>query len=101
MIPPFDVFSTTNNGPVWIGAAESLVQALQIARKKGTGSHFVFSLSAGPSSSCCDSRAREKPYLVSCVACVNCFSGYLGGISFRHSFTIFPHSGLDRLYSPQ
>jgi hypothetical protein len=47
MIPPFDVFSTTNNGPEWIGAAESLVQALQIARKKGTGSYFVFSLQTG------------------------------------------------------
>jgi len=47
MIPPFDVFSTANNGPVWIGAAESLVQALQIARKKGTGSYFVFSLQTG------------------------------------------------------
>ena len=47
MIPPFDVFSITNNGTLWESAAESLAQALEMARKKGAGSYLVFSQQTG------------------------------------------------------
>jgi hypothetical protein len=47
MIPPLDVFSIKNDQPTWLGAAESLVQALEIAKRKGPGTYFVFSHQTG------------------------------------------------------
>ena len=47
MIPPLDVFAIRKNEPVWLSAAETLVQALEIARKTGTGSYLVFSHQTG------------------------------------------------------
>ena len=32
MIPPLDVFAISKDEPVWLGAAETLVQALEIAQ---------------------------------------------------------------------
>ena len=42
MIPPLDVFAISKDEPVWLGAAETLVQALEIAQATGTGSYLVF-----------------------------------------------------------
>ena len=47
MVPPLDVFSIKNNEPTWLGAAESLAQALDIARRTGEGHYFVFSHETG------------------------------------------------------
>jgi hypothetical protein len=47
MIPPIDVFKIENSKPSWIGFAETTAQALEIARKKGSGSYFVFSNTGG------------------------------------------------------
>ena len=47
MVPSLDVFSIENSEPTWLGSAEDLPQALEIARKKGTGSYFVFSQRTG------------------------------------------------------
>ena len=35
MIPPLDVFAISENEPVWLGPAETLVQALEIAQTIG------------------------------------------------------------------
>jgi len=42
MIPPLDVFAISKDEPVWLGAAETLVQALEIAQTTGAGSYLVF-----------------------------------------------------------
>jgi len=47
MVPPLDVFSIKDNEPTWLGAADSLAQALEIARRQGAGSYFVFSHETG------------------------------------------------------
>lgn len=47
MIPPLDVFVLKGNEPRWLGCAETLAQALDIARREGTGSYFVFSHQTG------------------------------------------------------
>lgn len=47
MIPPLDVFGLKNEEPVWLGCAETLVSALELARKNGTGRYFVFSHETG------------------------------------------------------
>jgi len=47
MRPPLDVFAIEKTGTVWLGAVETLEQALEIARKAGTGSYFVFSQRTG------------------------------------------------------
>jgi hypothetical protein len=47
MIPPLDVFSVENNEPLWLASAESLVQALEIVRKRGPGSYCIFSHQTG------------------------------------------------------
>jgi len=47
MIPPLDVFSIKDNEPTWLGAADSLPQALEIVRRQGEGSYFVFSHETG------------------------------------------------------
>ena len=47
MIPPLDVFSVKDNVPSWLGAAESLVHALEMVRKNGAGSYCVFSHQTG------------------------------------------------------
>jgi hypothetical protein len=47
MLAPLDVFAIKKSGTMWLGAAESLVQALEIARNTGTGSYFIFSQRTG------------------------------------------------------
>ena len=47
MLAPLDVFATKKSGTVWLGAAETLGQALEKARNTGTGSYFVFSQRTG------------------------------------------------------
>jgi len=43
MIPPFDIFTVINGQPKWLGAAESLEEALLLATHKGEGLYLVFS----------------------------------------------------------
>ena len=47
MIPPLDVFWIDNNEPIWLESVETLTQALEIARRRGHGSYFVFSQQTG------------------------------------------------------
>jgi len=47
MIPPLDVFSVKKSEPTWLGAAETLPQALEKVRQNGVGSYFVFSQKTG------------------------------------------------------
>lgn len=47
MMAPLDVFSIRNDEPFWLGAAESLVDALTMASKAGSGRYFVFSHQTG------------------------------------------------------
>jgi hypothetical protein len=47
MIPQLDVFSTEYGEPVWRGCANTIERALEIARKRGSGSYFVFSHETG------------------------------------------------------
>jgi len=43
MVAPLDVFAVVNGEPKWLGCAETLANALELARKHGVGSYFVFS----------------------------------------------------------
>lgn len=47
MIPPLDVFALKGNEPRWLGCAETMSQALDMARREGAGSYFVFSHQTG------------------------------------------------------
>jgi hypothetical protein len=50
MVPlvPWDVFAANNSdAPNWLGCAETLAQAMQLLRKAGAGSYFVFSQQTG------------------------------------------------------
>jgi hypothetical protein len=47
MNAPLDLFQIKDGRPVWLGAAESLLQALELARQKGSGSYMVFSHQTG------------------------------------------------------
>ena len=47
MIPPLDIFQVNGSEAVWVGAAQSLLEALELARRKGTGSYMVFSHHTG------------------------------------------------------
>jgi hypothetical protein len=40
---PLDVFAVKDNGPERLGCVETLGEALELMRKAGTGSYFVFS----------------------------------------------------------
>jgi hypothetical protein len=42
MIPPLDVFKVEKNEPSWLGFADTVVEAIEIARKRGSGVYFVF-----------------------------------------------------------
>jgi hypothetical protein len=47
MIPPLDVLVLRKQEPVWLGCAETLVSALELGRKNGTGRYLVFSHEMG------------------------------------------------------
>jgi len=47
MVPPLDVFSIKDNEPTWLGAADSLTQALEIVQQTGEGFYFIFSHETG------------------------------------------------------
>ena len=47
MIPPLDIFQVNGSEAVWLGTAESLLEALELARRKGTGSYMIFSHQTG------------------------------------------------------
>jgi len=47
MRPPLDVFSMKDDEPLWLGPAETLVQALEIAGRAGAGSYLIFSEKTG------------------------------------------------------
>ena len=47
MIAPLDIFGLKDGETTWVGAAESLQQALQLATRKGEGLYFVFSQRTG------------------------------------------------------
>jgi hypothetical protein len=47
MIPPLDVFALKDGKPQWLGYAETLAKALELAGKNGLGSYFVFSQETG------------------------------------------------------
>lgn len=43
MIPPLDLIALRNEETIWLCAAETLAQALEIARQRGQGKYIVFS----------------------------------------------------------
>ena len=47
MVAPLDIFAVNDGGPVWLGCAETLAKALELALKHGEGSYFVFSQRTG------------------------------------------------------
>jgi hypothetical protein len=47
MLSGLDVFQFDGKGPLWIGFAESVAQALDIARRQGMGRYLVFSQQTG------------------------------------------------------
>ena len=46
MVAPLDIFAV-NGEPKWLGCAETLAQAIDLIRKTGSGSYFVFSQKTG------------------------------------------------------
>jgi len=47
MVAPLDVFAVKNSEPKWLGCAETLSTALDLALQHGEGSYFVFSQQTG------------------------------------------------------
>ena len=47
MVAPLDVFALKNGEPRWLGCAERLTQAIELLRKEGSGSYFIFSQQTG------------------------------------------------------
>jgi hypothetical protein len=47
MVPPLDVFAAKDRELKWLGCAETLSKALELAVKNGAGSYFVFSQETG------------------------------------------------------
>jgi hypothetical protein len=47
MVPPFDVFVLKENGPNWLGPAETLDEAFDLIRQAGAGSYVLFSMETG------------------------------------------------------
>ena len=47
MIAPLDIFAVNNGEATWLGCAESIAQAIDVIRKTGSGSYFVFSQKTG------------------------------------------------------
>jgi len=47
MVAPLDVFAVKNDEPKWLGCAETLSKALDLALQHGEGSYFVFSQQTG------------------------------------------------------
>jgi hypothetical protein len=47
MIAPLDVFAAKGDQPMWLGCAETLVDALDLIRNKGVGSYVVYSAQTG------------------------------------------------------
>ena len=43
MIPPLDLITVRNGETIWLCGAESVAQALEIARHRGQGKYLVFS----------------------------------------------------------
>jgi hypothetical protein len=43
MIPPLDLITVRNGETIWLCGAESVAQALEIARRRGQGKYLVFS----------------------------------------------------------
>lgn len=43
MVAPLDVFALKNGEAQWLGCAETLSAAIELLRKAGSGSYFVFS----------------------------------------------------------
>ena len=43
MIPPLDLITVRNGETIWLCGAESVAQALEIARQRGQGKYLVFS----------------------------------------------------------
>ena len=52
MIPQLDVFSIRHNEPEWLGPAETLVQALEMARENGAGTYLLFSPKTAHKTTC-------------------------------------------------
>jgi hypothetical protein len=62
MVPPLDVFAFDDGEPQWLGCAETLASALELARKNGTGRYFVFSHQTGHKTMyAVDPQGRIKP----------------------------------------
>lgn len=47
MVAPLDVFAVQQGEPKWLGCAETLGKALDLALQHGEGSYFVFSQETG------------------------------------------------------
>ena len=47
MVAPLDIFAVNNGESKWLGCAESIAQAIDLIRKTGSGSYFVFSQQTG------------------------------------------------------
>ena len=47
MVAPLDVFAVMNGEPKWLSCVETLSQAVDLIRKTGCGSYFVFSQPTG------------------------------------------------------
>lgn len=47
MVAPLDVFAVSEGQPKWLGSAESLAKALEMAAREGAGSYFVYSHQTG------------------------------------------------------
>jgi hypothetical protein len=43
MIAPLDVFAVHGSEPKWLGEAGTLAEAIELIRKTGVGSYFVYS----------------------------------------------------------
>lgn len=47
MISPLDLFAVQNGESRWVGCAETLAKALELASNHGAGSYLVFSQETG------------------------------------------------------
>jgi hypothetical protein len=43
MVAPFDVLTVTDAKPTWLGCADTLSKALELASKNGSGLYLVYS----------------------------------------------------------
>ena len=47
MVPPLDLFSVKDGKLEWLGCAETLSKAFELAIRNGAGSYFAFSQETG------------------------------------------------------